>query len=170
MEKENRIIDKIPGKTKQIFYMVAAVIASCLLVSHVPLSFQGDKGIIYMRDYTMGAKTFNVVQTDLETGVKEVTESMSVRSLHYCAWAIVITSIGCLLCVSEPVIRTHLCLTAAILGGIYYLLLVYYAVRITDDYTATTYPNWAAILPFIVIHTMMAVRQETIRSLIEDED
>ena len=172
-------MNKIPGWIKRILFMLIAIGASYLLIDIPTLSFQSDTGIIYVRDYSMTTELFSVTQTDMETGAREVVESMSVRGFKFSAYAMLIFSGLAFLCFFNTMWRSVLCVLAASSAGVYYLLMVYYAIQIAENHMATIYPNWGAILPFLVILMMEMVRKDTIHSLMsrvasddeaEDED
>jgi len=159
---------KIPDWVKRTVYMLAAIISAVLLMKNPVLSFQSDKGIIYIRNYTMDQKMFYVVQTDIATGAEEVSATMSVKGLYYCSWAMLIVTIGCFGCFFNPKWRCHLCNAAIVCASVFYALLVLYVVQITDKYNVTLYPNWAAFLPAVVIQLMLLVRRRTIQSAIDE--
>jgi hypothetical protein len=159
---------KIPNWIKRAIYMLVAIVASVLLLKTPALSFQGDKGIIYIRNYSMDQKMFYGTQTEIATGLEEVYATMSVKGLYYCSWMLVILTIACFLCSFWSKWRCNICVGAIICASVFYALLIFYALRITDQYNATVYPNWAALLPAIVIQLMILVRKGTIQSVMED--
>ena len=52
-----------------------------------------------------------------------------------------------------------------VFAGAYYILLVYYALRIEEDFYATLSPTWIVILPAIVLQLMLLIRRETVRTI-----
>ena len=151
--------------------MLFAILASALLLNRSVFSFQEDKGIIYVRSFSMDQNTFYVTQTNLRTGAEEVTAMMSVAGLHYCTMAMLSVSIACLLCFFSNRWRMVLCMIVIVLAGAYYLLLIYYAIEITGEHYTTMYPNLWAILPAIVLQMMILVRQNVARTIMaENED
>ena len=140
-------------------YMIIAIIASAILPSQKMFSFQDDKGIIYVRSFSMDEKVFYVTQTELATGAEEVTETMSIAGLYYCAKAMLVLCVLCFFCFFSKRGRMVLAVLAAILAGAYYILMIYYAVRITDEHFTTLYPTIMAVLPAIVLQLMLLVRR-----------
>lgn len=157
---------EIQNSTKVTIYNVIAIVASIVLLFVPVFSFIGDQGIIYLRDFVMDTRTFSIVQTELATGKVSVLISMSVRGMYYCAWAMTVVSIICLLCYMRRWKR-KLSRVVIILAGLYYVLMIYYAIKMTGTYYATLYPNLAAVLPAVIILSMRVVRQETQRSIID---
>ena len=161
----------IPSWLKRTAYVLIAIFATVLLLTRPVFSFQEDTGIIYIRSFSMDAKTFYVTQTDIKSGVEEITDIMSVMGLHLCALMMLITCVACLLCFFSNKWRMILCIIAACLAGLYYLLMMYYAIEMTDKYYATLYPNLIAILPALVLQMMLLVRREIARKIrIENEE
>jgi len=153
--------------------MLMAVLASALLFVRPVFSFQEDKGIIYVRSFSMDSKMFYVTQTEMKTGMEEVVSTMSVKGLYICAWAMLATCLAALLCIFDDFWRMTLCIIAAALAGVYYLLMVYYAVQITDRFYTTLYPNLMAVLPAIVLQLMLLVRRDIAHDMMianEDEE
>ena len=157
---------EIKNSTKVTVCNIIALIASIVLVFVPVFSFSADQGIIYLREFVMTTRTFSIVQTELATGKVDVLASMSVRGLFYCAWGMVIVSLICLLCYMRRWKR-KLSLVVVYLSAIFYILMVYYAIKMADTYYATFYPNLATILPAIVIQTMLIIRKETKRAIID---
>jgi len=150
-------------------YMLLAIGASALLFVAPPFHFQEDKGIIYVRSFSLDQTTFTVTQTEISTNMQQVVNTMSVKSLYYCAWALLATSIACFLCFFKKSWRIALCYLAIVIAGAYYILLIYYALRIEEDFYATLSPSWVVILPAIVLQLMLLIRRETIRSIMAQD-
>ena len=53
-------------------YMLLAIGASALLFVAPPFHFQEDKGIIYVRSFSMDQTTFVVTQTEISTNMQQV--------------------------------------------------------------------------------------------------
>ena len=157
---------EIQNSTKVTIYNVIAIVASIVLLFVPVFSFIGDQGIIYLREFVMDTRTFSIVQTELATGKVSVLISMSVRGMYYCAWAMTVVSIICLLCYMRRWKR-KLSRVVIILAGLYYVLMIYYAIKMTGTYYATLYLNLAAVLPAVIILSMRVIRQETKRSIID---
>ena len=148
-------------------YMAIAIVAAALMPLKSVFSFQTDRGIIYERSFSMDDRTFYVVQTELDTGKAHLVATMPVKGLHYCYLAMLYGSILCLLCF-YPEWRVWVCVFTAVAAGMYYVLMAYYAVVIAEDYYATLYPNYMAILPAVVLQMMVLTRRNVIK-LINDE-
>ena len=151
-------------------YMILAIIASAFLFTRPVLSFQEDRGIIYIRSFAMDQKVFTVTLTDLKTNVETVTQTMSVAGLYYCNKAMLYGSILCFLCFFSYKWRIRLAMFTAFCSGAYYILMVYYALRMSSDYYATLTPNFMALLPGIVLQMMVMVRQNVIKTIVSEED
>ena len=151
-------------------YMVIAIVASAVLSLHPVFSFQEDKGIIYIRSFSMDQETFYVTQTELRTGAEQITATMSVKGLYFCRRLMLFGCILCLLCFFSKRWRLTLALITAFIAGAYYVLMIYYAMRMSDDHYATLYPNLMAVFPAIVLQMMILVRQNIIKSMITAED
>ena len=64
----------------------------------------------------------------------------------------------------------RLALITAFIAGIYYVLMVFYALRMSDNHYATLYPNVIALLPAVVLQMMVFLRHNIIRTLIDEDD
>ena len=98
---------------------------------------------------------------------------MSVKGLFYGALAILIGCIGCT--VFYPLHRLRILISSitAFAAGTYYLIMMYYAIRLSQEFFLILYPNWVALLPVVVLVTMLWIRKDTVRRLIDavqDED
>lgn len=148
-------------------YMAIAIIAALLLEFRPVFSFQEDKGIKYVRSFTMDQKTFVVTQTELDTNASAVTDTMSVKGLFYCYRAMLCGCILCFLCFFSWKGRIWIAFLTALIAGSYYIIMVYYALRISDNFFATLYPNWPAVLPAITCQMMLMVRRNVINEVDE---
>ena len=162
METEKR---NIPDWLKRLLFYVIAIFASVMLLYHPVFSFQEDKGIIYVRSFTMDMNNFCVIQTNISTGVSDIIDVMSVGGLYICAWVMLVLSALALLCFWDDVWRMRLCVAAAFFAGAYYLLMIYYAIEITDEYYTTLYPNLYSLLPALVLQSMLVIRKNIARTL-----
>ena len=151
-------------------YMLIAIGASMFLLSHPVFSFKEDQGIIYIRSFSMDKTTFYVTQTELKTGAEHITATMSVKGLYYCNWAMLLGCILCFFCFFSFSWRMRLALITAFIAGIYYVLMVFYALRMSDNHYATLYPNVIALLPAVVLQMMVFLRHNIIRTLIDEDD
>lgn len=150
-------------------YMAIAILAAALLPVKPVFLFQEDKGIIYVRSFSMDQKEFVVTQTEMKTGIEQITATMSVKGLYYCYKVMLWGTILCLLCFYRRRWRIAICTAVTVVAGIYYALMIYYAIRMADLHYATLYPSWTAILPAIVLQMMLMTRQNVINSVTDDE-
>lgn len=150
--------------------MIVAILASIILLHRAPCNFLEDKGILYIRSFSMTQKEFVVTRTDLKTNVSNVVATMSVKGLHYCVVAMIIGSCLCFLCFFSDKWRIILAITTAVIAGLYYVLLVYYISRIADIHFATVYPNFMAILPAVVCQMMLLTRRNIFDELADEEE
>ena len=79
-------------------------------------------------------------------------------------------SILSLLCFFNDEWRAWICLLTAIAAGLYYVLMAIYAIRRADNFYATLYPNYMAILPAVVLQMMILTRQSVIHSILSVTD
>jgi hypothetical protein len=150
--------------------MIIAVAASWAMFLHPVFNFQEDKGIIYVRSFSMDQKTFFVTQTDLKTGASEITATTSVEWLYYCNKAMLWGSILCLLCVFSDRIRMVIAYITTVISGFYYVLIVYYAMKLADLHYTTLYPNYMIILPAIVCAMLILTSRNIIKTHVERAD
>lgn len=155
---------------RRLIYMLVAILASWLLFLHPVFNFESDKGIIYTRSFSMDQKTFYVTQTDLKTGVPEVTATTSVIWLYHCNRVMLWGSILCLLCFFSDHLRLVISYITTVASGFYYVLLVYYAMKLADLHYTTLYPNYMVVLPGIVCAMMILTSRNVIRSRVERAD
>lgn len=151
-------------------YMIIAIAASVVLSMKPVLNFQDDKGIIYIRSFSMDEQMFYVTQTTLDNRVPEITATMSISGLYYCNKAMIWGSILCLLCFFSNRWRIVLATGTAIISGLYYVVLAYYAIKMSDHHYATLYPNWMVIWPAIVCQMMVLTRQNVVKSTLAEID
>ena len=168
----SELIDKaeLDAMRRRLVYMIVAIAASWLMFLHPVFNFQNDKGIIYVRSFSMDQKTFYVTQTDLKTGVAEITEKTSVAWLYYCNKAMLWGSILCLLCVFSDRLRIGISYITTVVSGFYYVLVVYYAMELSDLHYTTLYPNYMIILPAIVCAMMILTSRNIIQTHIDRAD
>ena len=161
---------KLRAMYRRWLYMILAIVVSALMFKGPVFSFQQDKGILYIRSFAMDQQTFYVIQTDLKTNVEEVVETMSVKGLYYCNWALLTSCIACFLCFFSSRWRMSLCVLAVIFAGAYYIIMIYYAMQITENYFATLTPNLWAVLPAIVLQLMLIVRRNVLRKKLDENE
>jgi len=121
----------------------------------------------------MTTRTFEVHHIEMATGIDKLMWTMSVKGLFYGALAILIGCIGCT--VFYPLHRLRILISSitAFAAGTYYLIMMYYAIRLSQKFFLILYPNWVALLPVVVLVTMLWIRKDTVRRLIDavqDED
>ena len=151
-------------------YMVVAIVATVLMPLKPVFSFQEDKGIIYVRSFEMDQKEFHVIQTELATGIRQVTEVMSVKGLYYCYKIMLWGTILALLCFFTRRGRVFICTMVMLVCAAYYVFMIVYALRMSDTYFATLYPNIMSVLPAIVLQMMLLTRHNVIESGIDEAD
>ena len=144
---------------KRLVYMLVALVAAVLLNYLPSVSFLSDKGILYNRSYTIDQHLFQVLQTNLQNGLTEVSSVQSVEGLWYCYTAL---WVSCLLVL--------LCFFSIVLAGGYYALFLYYIVGIVGEYFPTPYPHIGIILPAIIIQMMILVRRTILSDLAEQDE
>lgn len=160
-----------PRMLRRWLYMAVAIIAAATLGTRPVFNFQSDTGILYTRSFSMeDQKQFVVTQRELSTGAEEVAAVMSVKGLYYCSKAMLWGSILCLLCFFSYRGRMTLIFVTVAAAGLFYILMIVYAIRMTDQHYATLYPNFAAILPAIVLQAMLLTRSNMIREKIDEAD
>ena len=144
---------------RRLAYMAIALTAVCLMRVAPVFSFSTDKGIIYDRSFTMDLQEFQVIQTTLDTHIPQVWATMSVNGLYVVQqilfWAIIV----CMLVFYPTKVRWYLSLGIAAAGGVFYFLLIHYALRISDLQYATLAPTWVAFLPAVVIAMMILLNR-----------
>ena len=145
-------------------YMVVAILVSTWLLDAAVFNFEDDKGILYIRSFDMNQEEFVVTQTELDTGLSHPWARMSVKGLYYCDKVMQWGCIACLLCFFSNRWRVRIATFTALIAGLYYVLLIYYAMQISDAHYATFYPNFKVFLPAVVCQLMVLVRQNVIRS------
>ena len=155
---------------RRLAYTVVAIMASLLLFEHPVFNFQDDKGIIYVRSFSMDQHMFYVTQTDLKTGAAEITAVSSVKWFYYCNKAMLWGCILSLLCFFNTRVRLAVTYLAAIIAGSYYVLVVYYSLQLSDLHYTTLYPNYMIVLPGVVCAMMLLVARNLIRTQVDRID
>jgi len=171
-----RKIDEVSAKRikmamyRRWAYMAVAVVACLLLYTRPVFTFREDIGIRYIRSFEMTEKRFAVTQTEMATGIQQITATMPVKGLYFCHTAMMIGVVLCLLCFDMRGWRMIVCAVTAGICGLYYVLMVIYAIRMADLHYATVVPTFAAILPAIVLEMMLLTRQTIIRTMFIEND
>ena len=151
-------------------YMIITIVSSLLLFLHPVFNFQEDKGIIYIRSFSMDQQNFYVTQTDLKTGAAEITSTTSVKWFYYFNQAMLWGSILCFLCFFSNQLRITIAYLTAVLAGSYYILVMYYAMMLSDLHYTTLYPNFMVILPGIVCAMMLLTSKNVIQTIVYRAD
>ncbi|MBQ7259513.1 MAG: hypothetical protein IJS57_06155 [Paludibacteraceae bacterium] len=151
-------------------YMVVAILASVFMLFHPACRFLEDKGIRYIRSFSMTQTEITVTQTDLKTNADTVTATMSVKGLYYCVIAMIVGSSLCFLCFFDDKWRIILAIITACIAGLYYVLFVYYIFQIADKQFATVYPNFVVILPAIICQMMLLTRRSIFQEIADTEE
>ena len=151
-------------------YMIVGIVASLLLFQHPVFNFQNDKGIIYVRSFSMDQKTFYVTQTDLKTGAAEITATTSVKWFYYCNKAMLWGCILCFLCFFSTPLRITVAYLTSMIAGSYYVLVVYYSLKLADLHYTTLYPNYMVVLPAIVCAMMILTAKNLIKTQVDRMD
>lgn len=144
---------------RRLAYMAIALTAVCLMRVAPVFSFSTDKGIIYDRSFTMDLQEFQVIQTTLDTHIPQVWATMSVNGLYVLQQILFWTLIACFVVFYPTKVRWYLSLGIAAAGGVFYFLLIHYALRISDLQYATLAPTWVAFLPAVVIAMMILLNR-----------
>ena len=162
--------EELDAMRRRLVYMIVAIAASWLMFLHPVFNFQDDKGIIYVRSFSMDQKMFYVTQTDIKTGAAETTAMTSVAWLYYCNKAMLWGSILCLLCVFSDRLRIAISYITTVVSGFYYVLIVYYAMKLSDLHYTTLYPNYMIVLPAIVCAMMILTSRNIIHTHVDRAD
>lgn len=155
---------------KRLVYMFVALVAAVLLNYLPSVSFLSDKGILYNRSYTIDQHLFQVLQTNLQNGLTEVSSVQSIEGLWYCYTALWVSCLLVLLCFFSAPWRLRLATLSIVLAGGYYALFLYYIVGIVGEYFPTPYPHIGIILPAIIIQMMILVRRTILSDLAEQDE
>ncbi|MBQ7996894.1 MAG: hypothetical protein IJ249_04425 [Paludibacteraceae bacterium] len=161
---------EISAVYRRLIYMVIAIAASAFLMTRPVFRFEDDKGVIYVRSFSMDNKEFVVSQTEISTGARYVTATTSVKGLYYCNKAMLYCAILSLLCFFSAQWRIVLCDLTIVASGLYYLLIIYYAIEISDQHFATFYPSLMCLVPAIPLQMMVMTRISIIKSEKEEMD
>ncbi len=151
-------------------YMAIAIIATMVMLEYPMFRFHEDRGIKYVRSFSIEGTTFCVTQTEMDTGISQITATMSVKGLYYCNKLMLWGTILCFLCFFSNRWRIRIAVVTAIIAGAYYAFMAYYAIRIADDHYATLSLNITAILPAIVCQMMVLTWHNIMQSYVDKAD
>ena len=178
-KKKENMAGKNKNKSKRNRFLlkwgrlVLAIVSSIILLSKPVFNFVDEKGLENTRTYVMTTRTFEVHHIEMATGIDKLMGTMSVKGFFYGALAMLIGSMVCTIFYSFHRFRILISTITAFMAGTYYLLMMYYAIRLSQKFFLILYPNWVAILPVVVLITMLWIRKDTLRRLIDavqDED
>ena len=151
----------------RVAYMLIAIILTVSMFYAPILSFVGDTGVSKIRTCEMDQKSCQLIETQLDINKAEVKEALSTSGLRYVNWAILIGCIATFLCFWSGSQRMMLALYTMIAVGVYYLLLVYYAVEIANTFYATMYPNIGVFIPLFIVQMMILTRRNILNQRID---
>ena len=109
-------------------------------------------------------------QTDLKTGVGEITATTSVKWFYLCNKAMLWGCILSLLTFFSTRLRLTVTYITAVVAGFYYVLVVYYALKLADLHYTTLYPNYMIVLPAVVCAMMILVSKNIIKTQVDRID
>ncbi len=146
--------------------LVLALVSSILLVTKPVFNFFDEKGLENYRIYIMTMHKFEVHHIEMATGIDKLKGAMSVEGLFYGALAILIGCVVCTVIYPRHRLRILISTITAFLAGSYYLIMIYYAIRLSDKFFLVLYPNFIALLPTVILITMLSIRNETVKNLL----
>lgn len=149
--------------------LLLAIASSVLLLTQPVFNFPDEKGIENTRTYVMTTHRFEVHHIEYATGIDKLAGSMSVQGFFYGALAILLGCVICTISYSYHMVRILTCSITAFLAGAYYLIMVYYAIRLSDEFYMILYPNLFALLPVVILIIMLSIRKETVNKLVSAE-
>lgn len=140
--------------------LVLAVVSCILLLKKPVFNFPDEKGLEHNRTYIMTPHTFEVHHIEYSTGIDTLMGTMSVNWLFYGALAMLLGCVLCAVVYKDPLLRFLASTITAVFAGVYYLIMVYYAIRLSQKFFLMLYPNLIAFLPAVVLVTMLYIRKE----------
>lgn len=162
-EKRKRRVNR---QVRKWVRLVLAIVASVFLLNKPVFSFPDEIGLEHVRTHTMTPHRFERHHIEMATGIDKLVGAMSVKGLYYCAIAIFIGCIACVVVYESHQLRIISSTITACFAGVYYLLMFYYAIKLTEKFFLMLYPNFYALLPLIVLICMLSIRKETVHRLI----
>jgi len=155
----NKLFHKINPVQRRVIYITIAILATIPLLIKPVFTFQSDIGMNYERVYSMSMTRFTLTLTDLETGFSHVKGKQSVVGLLCCAIAMTGCTILCGVWYYRRRLLKKICNITIFFAILYYLFMVFYAMLLMDQFSATLWPNWVAFMPIIVLEMMLLVRR-----------
>ena len=141
--------------------LLLAIVASVLLLNKPVFNFVDEKGLENTRTCVMTPTRFELHYIEMATGIDRPMYAMSVKGLYYGAWAILL---GCVFCAFFYEIH-ELRILSCLITGAYYLIMIYYAIELSQKFCIILYPNLIAMLPVAVLLIMLSIRNTTVRKL-----
>ena len=129
-----------------------------------------EPGLENVRTYIMTPSRFEVHHIEMATGMDKLMGAMSVKGLYYGALAILVGCVFCALIYESHHTRILVCSIVAIMSGAYYLIMIFYAIRLSQKFFLILYPNWVALLPAVILLTMLFIRNTTVRKLMKAKE
>jgi hypothetical protein len=145
--------------------LLLAIVASVLLLNKPVFNFVDEKGLENTRTCVMTPTRFELHYIEMATGIDRPMYAMSVKGLYYGAWAILLGCVFCAFFYEIHELRIFSCLITAFIAGAYYLIMIYYAIRLSQKFCIILYPNLIAMLPVAVLLIMLSIRNTTVRKL-----
>jgi len=170
IRKEKKPANPRAAMYRRWAYMVVAIVASALMGLKPVFNFQEDRGIIYVRSFTIEENVFIVTQTDMKTNYTAETARISIAWLYYIRVAMLVGSILCFLCFFKNSWRLKLCSFTIACAGVYYLFMIYYALRMVDEQYVTLWPSFITLFPAVVVEMMVLTRQNIINASLDKAD
>ena len=146
--------------------LVLAIVSSVLLLNKPVFSFPDEKGWEHLRTHIMTPHKFERHHIEMATGIDELVGAMSVEGFFYGALAILLGCIACAVLYEAHLMRILASTVTAYMAGAYYLLMIYYALRLSEEFYLMLYPNLIALLPTVILITMLSIRNETVKKLV----
>ncbi len=146
--------------------LLLAIASAILLLNQPAFSFVDEPGLESNRIFTMTTRTFEMHHIEMATGIDHLIASTSVKGFFYGALIILLACVICTVFYSFHRFRILMSSITAFLAGTYYLIMMYYAIRLSQDFFLILYPNFIALLPSVIIIIMLSIRKETVNRLI----
>ena len=162
-EKRKRRVNR---QVRKWVRLTVAIVASVFLLNKPVFSFPDEIGLEHVRTHTMTPHRFERHHIEMATGIDKLVGSMSVQGLYYCAIAILIGCIACVVVYESHRLRILACTITAFIAGTYYLIMFFYAIKMTQAFFLMLYPNFYALLPVTVMIIMLSIRKETVHRLL----
>lgn len=154
--------------------LILVLASSVLLLTKPVFNIIDEKGLENLRTYKITTRSFEVHHIEWSSGLDTLVGAMSVSGFFYGALAILLGCVVCTLFHRYLEIRILACSITAFMAGAYYLIMVYYAILLSQKFFLILYPNLIALLPAVILLTMLSMRNDTVHRLLaikqEDEE